>query len=1388
MPQIRDTLKQYLGVVPRLRQGPKPPQYLLTNFFRKAQVGPVVTRTDTNNPVTHHLSVPGVIPGLAKAVAEVDDDPKALEKILAANKLRAWNNEDPETTEVIYQPRSKLRTIATAATIVGVAGVTALLGLPDLIKAVSFYTSSTVGLLIFIGTGLAAARIAYVNRHKLKSYHFNSRTGGVLAGQNSINKILKTVILPATAISLGAGLAINGIYTWLELPLGLPYGTIGWKFVFGGALAYKLAPAFFRFVVRLGTKFKNWWKKQPNIEKHFPKRGLRALTITDFLSNISWVFTAALYGQITKVFSGQIAGGLKIFTSHVWDNMFGSMDGSDDFLKTAIPLAGSAILIFLIKGTRKKVLGSPLLQKPIIKGIARWGAAGLGIGALVGLVGAPTMASTLLVYLLTLLYFHSSLLHSLKQQEGTVTLALDRSQVIDWVQSWLPGGSQHPGGATSTTNKPAFNMVDAYISIYAMSVLSQGANRIFRGISGTKNTFDFIQAQIMVRRLVNPVEERMRQIFYNAYVDVEAIMAAANQNSSNSRRAAITASCNAVSLAMQRCAWLIDDEKFEEGPHQGQYKHPEIHGGHPLCLGDLNTAATKMQVPQARDKSGKFTHLEMGEETSYEERLAVHFFDQKSLTPAEKKEIAIMDKALKDHTFSAYGLTDQLQRNDQDKIFNGVYMRDQARILEYLASVHKNHANALFDFEDRETKEIVLDAGPQQESLKTFLVDILEGYCRRASHHLDTFPVSFSRDYMFKDYIAKLAANDFSSEIARDSIGVMTMPVMTPDGMIEPWTIRLNVIKNFGPDYRTKRSIKNVPDKFKDDRFDWEVRSGHDLGMPTPNPFRCLDMRSHFEKYRQLGGRAFIETYPTAEITSAPQLKSFDENGQPAKQKDHLTGWIEEQEFYDLVYKDNGARLRTFADGSQAIVVKIDENFQKLDINNPAARGFIPDPSVVLMVPGTKLHQKIAQRLKAKEKVFDKIKVVKKLLDRIQKADVPHPFGRYPFGGSFSLDPDLAPRWYFMYPTDFFGITDSDQMEWGIGTLDQWFRKAAHYQRFIIRRPRGEKLRFPDYAEPFKAHMLERKGDACLVINEAVSWMMLKVTIKVPKLNKTGEPERNEDDQVVEEEKVLFCPFNEPKSNGTWKDQLWRGIQQGGKVIKHKTKDGRWKIFLTYDLQTVSDQAFHSQFNADPANPQGFAGLPINAFDMPPEMLRYAEQIVSIEIDRGQYDDPGGPYPVHAFIMGRRENNDFFTDQSRTKPLPKRVAQMLTMGYYGHFSQHDADHLRRVGRRLNNFAWTDDGARVHLKLSGSELKHLLFWLPKYFGPKKPLYNEKTGDFTMDLDHYLALCNSFYDECCYITYMPSTEFKEHWVRGSDTLLFYNEHVKKLDEQRMEAMSC
>lgn len=625
-------------------------------------------------------------------------------------------------------------------------------------------------------------------------------------------------------------------------------------------------------------------------------------------------------------------------------------------------------------------------------------------------------------------------------------------------------------------------------------------------------------------------------------------------------------------------------------------------------------------------------------------------------------------------------------RADHDLIVHGEHILFAARIYEELAE------------RIRARGEQLARDNADPASLQSWYTELLEGHNRRAFPHVDTHPGRFWTNFLPDSYNAKQFLVDLCLQVMADFVGAMEVVVLNPRGQIDIWLVPLEVVREQSEDYKTVLTLESANDDLEDPRFAWHPRNDHDLANVSLCPISHISNRAHFEAY---GTNPQI--YPTAEVLDPPQLAK----------RDH----------YDVVYQ-NGARLRVFGDGHH-------ELFGELPPNAP----------VVLMVPGTQRHQFIASQLASgqSEAALHGFPVAQELYSRLAAGDIPHPWG-----GSLSKDPLLMPRWHFMYPTEYIGISDADQMDICVTNLRLFHARSNPHLRVMMVRPRKEKM-------PFAPEMLENPGhDSFLEVGVALTWMGIKLKLK--------------------DGRELYMPLNLNKENErTFNEkgsELWRYIDER-KPVRLVKEGGQYYLELPYRETATKDPSFLAKEEK------------IRRFPVPLEMLGLVGEIVEddvkiitpnnadevgIMIDPVRYGEAGGPIPVADYIFVRRNSQGVVTNQDRNKTLDERLGAIILEGTYALMGQKEIERVELVSGKpvKDNHAWTDWKGLVHVKMTSEEYERFKPWITPYQGQRQARYDEKSGELILEVYHFAQICNAAYGEFTYRRYLPDDRYRTFFV--------------------------
>jgi hypothetical protein len=255
------------------------------------------------------------------------------------------------------------------------------------------------------------------------------------------------------------------------------------------------------------------------------------------------------------------------------------------------------------------------------------------------------------------------------------------------------------------------------------------------------------------------------------------------------------------------------------------------------------------------------------------------------------------------------------------------------------------------------------------------------------------------------------------------------------------------------------------------------------------------------------------------------------------------------------------------------------------------------------------------------------------------------------------IDKYLMPRWHFMYPTEYFSISDADQTDIVVSDLDLCHSRKNPHLRVTFRRPRAEAL-------PFSADMLDKPGDSLLEVGIAVVWMTMKVTLPGGK------------------KRTLIIPLNINKEDPrTFGGELWRYIDEK-KNVEIVKRGSDYFLKLPYTKTATHDKAFAAALQTD-LMVKGKYNLhePIQEVPLPLELKDLINDgnyhDTKIRINPERYSETGGPRPVVDYFFVRRKG-ELVTDKEGRKSLSERVANMLVYGGLSLLSRAELDHMKLV--------------------------------------------------------------------------------------------------------------
>ncbi|MEE8638412.1 MAG: hypothetical protein V3T21_05145 [Candidatus Margulisiibacteriota bacterium] len=1213
-------------------------------------------------------------------------------------------------------------------------------------STLSFFSSlgAIQGIVLFIGASLTI-KLLWTKYQELKPENYQSTDMKLTAGSPTPRKLLKTMVLPVFKETLKIGTLFAAASIASDWLFGMP-GIGTW-----GALAVLAFKPLVRFISFAARDIKQYFEyRRKNVQRHLQRPRLIPMLKTDLFAPGARLATVVFMAHMSLTFATQFWGAAFNFLSSI-PTAFSSTAGMLPLGEWSLGFAlGAAVLRFFI-GWRKSKAGNPIGNLPTRLGStikAAIGGAILGAGVY---LASPGLAVTNLVVFACTLAFAHNYIHSTRSQEAGLMQANKKHMIPD-LQS-LGEAVRNRKGGTRTVIRPSIGMKDTLISADLMVMLSEGANCVINAACGDFKTPGYVLSEEIVEKLVKKDAQAIRNIYQEGY--------AALENAQTTREV-----LEAIARTFENLARLMEDPTYP--PTQG----------HPLAWGDLKSRSGLKYLKDDTFCTGlprivvKSSFLGFGNRQNqiWEALVEAEYIEENGVLTSkfdgnrqnfilDRSKIRAAEEDLAFEILKKYPRQKET-RSDQDLRVHGGSVRFAARMFERQAESIRSEQNL---------KKIEA-WGLDLESLKTDWREKLEAGFRRAFPVVDTHPGRFYTNFFADSYNAKQYLVDFCMKVMADFVGYAETVVMTPDGRIHLWAIPLKVVKDFKENHEEELAIKSRDKDGEDLRFDWYEREEHDIGDSLCE-IAYIDNSAHFRKYKQPLGAGtiteleFLSLYPTAEVPTVPALKKNEPMDDPYLNK------MEKQEFYDVVYK-NGARLRVYADGSHEVVVG------QLDANAP----------VPLMLPGTKRHNFIAKMIQIDHErdVFGDIPLDKDLREVLKEGKVPHPFGGY-----FTDNEYLMPRFHHMYPTEYFSISDGDQMDTIVTNLRLFHTQKDPHLRVMMIRPRQEEL-------PFSLDMLEDPGDSFLEVGVAVAWMMLKIT------RKNGQE--------------LFIPLNMNKENErTLGGELWRYIDETKPVGIDKN---RKVLQIPYREQAKKDPNFREamklglMFGGEYNNRQSIEEVPI-----PLEMRDFVEEIEEIRINPERYGEVGGPGPVADYFFVRRNSEAKVTDSTRKLELSDRVTDMLIFGKTSLLSQEEVEHCEMVMREdeaaasvINRIAptpskklrilnkivkaltfgrksllkkpeeekmkavrdelpWVDNDNWVHMRMSKEEYRMLEPWIPEWQGREGHQYRD--GELLIYVKHFELLCEHAYEEFTYRRYSQLDRYPSNFD-PNETTLDYPEH--------------
>ncbi|MFH1347478.1 MAG: hypothetical protein ABIH22_02195, partial [Candidatus Margulisiibacteriota bacterium] len=1229
--------------------------------------------------------------------------------------------------------RKKIGKIAAAtlaaATVTLVPAVALAAGGPLAAFGTFFGGLSLLGKVGFIAGGCLAVKMVLTAWREIKPQNYQSRDMQLNVGNPTPRKLWDTLVKPVWLFSFAAGTtltvlpAIGQLLSIPKLTFSIPMivenASVGW----GSLIAYGLLAAIpvTKMIAASIRDISHWIQyKRTGIQPNLFRQTLISKVLTNIFSPLGWLSTISFMGFVTEIYASHTLRTIGSFVSSIpaaFTTTAGLGAMGQYALLFALPLAAYRFII----GWPKAKIGSFSENiTPRLKSTLKWAGVGAAIGAGLSLAGPGMVINNLIIFAINVAFMHN-FFHSTRSQETALHQAHKKLPIYDHKSLWE--AVRGAWGATRTVFKPSIDMIDPYVSAYVMTLISQGANWVLSGVCGAFVAPQYRAAEEMREKLLTKDMRIVQKTLQDGYHAMKA--ASTNQQA-----------VDAAAVAFENMARLFIDPTYPGNE------------GHPLALGNLRSRSgiaklknhtysagipgsemgtvAKVDLASFKDKQDQVWDALIQAGYIGENGKVLQAFDAQNAN----LPIALSADELKAIAGSFKKANDEADRSDQDLRTFGEELRFAARFFEVYAGTLRN-------LENREKATL--------ESLKEFLSQRLEASFRRASVIMDTHPGRFWENILPDSYNAKQFIIDLCFQIMADFVGGMEIVVMTPDGTIHEWLVPMKVVKDFKEGHHKVLAIESSNVDLEDKRFEWYPRADHDIGNSLCD-IAYFDNSAHFHKYKKLhdlgptlgiSHEEYLELYPTAEVPTVPTLKM------DSPTEDPYTGKPENHEFYDLVYK-NGSRLRVFADGTQKVLkahqqadgsVVIEESH--LDADAPA----------VIMVPGTQRHQHVANMIQANHAadIFRDVPLDPELAEVLAKGTVPHPFGGY-----FTDNKYVAPRWHFMSPTEYTSVSDGDQMDKIVTNLRLHHTNKNPHLRVMMMRPRTEQL-------PYSPDMLDSPNDSFLEVGAALAWMTLKLKFKP---DKDGQ------------QRELFIPLNRNKeSEHTWVNgkEFWRYMDET-KPVGLVKKNGKHFLKIPYRKEALKDPDFRAA-TRDGLMLGGKYNFreSIEMVPVPLEMEDLVEDISEVRINPERYGDVGGPRPVADYFFVRRNESGYVTDRDRNFRLTNRLADMLIFGKTALLSHTEIDHWETVTDHIegeekiknpkDHLPWTDENGWVHLKMSQDELTMLEDWLPAYYGAEQPHY--ENGELLVKVRHFEQLCEHAFDQFAYRRFMPDYEYRVYF---------------------------
>ncbi|MFA4843750.1 MAG: hypothetical protein WC632_02215 [Candidatus Margulisiibacteriota bacterium] len=1186
-----------------------------------------------------------------------------------------------------------------------------------------------------VGWLAIAAGLIYTGRllwRELKPENYQSPQSQLNVGSPTPKKLFKTLVAPAWASLMAVGTAMKfapvldaivtplaSQYLGISLPhialpvFGLPVA-VSWT---ACALIITVAAAKTTIGSALDL-YRAYRLKYKFVGRDIHQSKLVSNLLTNVSRNGAWAALTIFTAHLAEIYATQT---LALARNYLHNLIFGQQPLV--MLAWGAAFGAFALGRYLLVGRRKANMDRQLqtldqTQMAKIWNTVKVVGAAAAIGATVFLAGPALTAGNLFVFAVVLGFTHN-FIHSNQSQKTGLHQKDKVRPVFDLKSLWE--NVRSVAGAVRTVFKPGVDMVDPLVSSYIMVLLTQGAHWVLNAVSGCYSAADYKKAVQMILKLLNPEAQRMRNILKSGYADLkkattpaearDALAAALEETARFMDRSANGDLKSRSGLAFLKDGMFCTGLPIDRGIFQGLFNQETDNLWQALVDARY---VNKDRVPLDGKKKGiKLTDTmvkALFESLTELEKLS----ELKQPSDDEKKILA--EKRNDEYLMSVFEFYKTAKGLEAKKAADkktdpqewgknialaGVELitnRFQARGDQDLR-VHGEHIRfAAREYE--ETARLVrrMDVSRVDlDSLKQKFARRLNALYCRAYTHADTTPVRFYTNILPDGYNAKQFAIDFCQQVMADFVGGFDLAVLSPNGQVKLWLVPMKVVKDFKKDYREVMAIESRDTEGEDLRLGWYKRDDHDIVNTTLSDIHHIDNTAHFDKHGH-----DIKKYPTAEVLTPPKL--------------------ENDEFYDVVYRD-GARLRIFGDGHQEVVA-----------------GNLDGKTPLLILPGTERHQYVAANTTA---VFDESMIDTGLLATIKSGDIPHPWG-----GSLVKDADIAPRWRFMYPTEYTSVSDADQMDINVTNLRLFHTRALPHLRIMYRRPRKENV-------PYSEAMVDSPHDSLLEVGVANVWMVLKAKL-------TGGRE-------------LYFPLNMNKENErTFGGDLWKYIDETkpleivkkatGYFLKITPREAAFKDpdFVAATEIEINDRGTYQVMKNGEYNKRDSileVPLPLEMVDLAAKNMFEAG---SIHIDPIRYGDVGGPVPVMDYIFLRHNEAGDVTDKARERVLPRRLAQLIINGTYSLLSETEMEHVETVDDVLNreDLPYTDKKGLVHLAMTEEEYQAFKPWITPYHGQRGAQWNPK-GEVTMEAAHFNAMCEAIYDQISYRRFMPDDRCRTFW---------------------------